>query len=60
MRAYFQADSDSLDIVDRHVALSALDAAKIGSIHFNVISKVLLADAEGFPIPTNVGSDDSP
>jgi hypothetical protein len=47
------------NIVDGDITLSALDAAEIGSIHFDVISKVLLAEAKGFPVSADIRSNDS-
>lgn len=59
MGADFQTLRYPFDIVDRDIALPALDAAEIGSIHFDVISKVLLAEAKGFPVSADIRSNDS-
>ena len=59
MRADLQPGCYALYIVDRDVALSALDTAKIGSIHFDVIGEVLLTDAKGFSVSADIRCNDS-
>lgn len=50
MRADLQSDSNSLDIIDGNIALTALDAAEIGSVHLDIVGEDLLADTKSFPV----------
>lgn len=58
MRADFKPFRDPLDIVDRHIALAAFDATKIGSIHFDLESKILLTHTFGQTTTTDVRRQD--
>lgn len=58
--AYAEPFRNSLDIVDRHVALAALDTAEIGSVHFDLERKILLAQAERPPVAADVRRQNAP
>lgn len=46
---------DPLDIVDRHVALGALDPTEIGAVHIDFQRKILLADAALLAASADIG-----
>ena len=48
------------DVVDRHVALAALDAAEIGSVHFDLEREILLAQAARAPVAADVRCQNAP
>jgi len=54
MRADLQSRGDALDIVDRNIALAALNPAEIGAIHLDIIGEDLLADTKGFPVSADI------
>jgi hypothetical protein len=54
VRADLQPGGDSLDIVDRNIALAALNPAEIGAIHLDIIGEDLLADTKGFPVSADI------
>lgn len=59
MGADLQSLRNALDIVDRDIALSALNPAEISAIHLDIISEILLADAKRLPVSADIGGDDS-
>ncbi len=52
--ADLQPGGDSLDIVDRNIALAALNPAEIGAIHLDIIGEDLLADTKGFSVSADI------
>lgn len=53
-----QSLCNSLDVVDRDVALAPLDSAEICSIHLNIEGKILLTQAARFPVAADIRSYD--
>lgn len=54
MRADLQPGGNSLNIVDGHIALAALDPTEIGPIHLDIIGENLLADAKRFTVSADI------
>lgn len=58
MRVDIQSFRNPLDIINRHIALAALDSADIRSVHLNIIGKILLAHAQRLPMAADICSYD--
>jgi hypothetical protein len=59
-RLHLQPPCDSRDVVDRHVALRALDAAEVGSAHPAFVRQRLLAQPARGAQPAHVLGQDVP
>jgi len=59
VRTYIEAVRYSLNVINRDITFATLDRTKIGAVHINVVSKVLLTYPEFFAATSDIRSNNS-
>jgi len=49
---------NSLNIINRYIALAAFNPAEICPVHLNIVGKILLAHAKRLPVTADIGRYD--
>lgn len=55
---YTQPVGNPFDVVEGNIAFAPLDPSKIGSVHIDLESKILLAQPPLFPVPSDIRTND--